>query len=105
MILGIKFWYKNNLVLFLVGRVAEPGRVPAVTWVWLPWLDRGIDLVVSQSLFSGPRGRPGGLTELVLRLSTCLSLRSYSGFKRVIFTLDCLRLKLGIFMKSMSLQL
>lgn len=67
-------------MLFLVGRVAEPGRVPAVTWVWLPWLDRGSDLV--------------GLSELVLRLSTCLSLRSCSGFKRVIFTLDCLRLKL-----------
>lgn len=46
-----------------------------------------------------------GLTELVPRLSTGLSLRSCSGVKRVIFTLDCLRLKLGIFMKSMSLQL
>lgn len=46
-----------------------------------------------------------GLTELVLGISTCLSLRSCSSFKRVIFTLDCLRLKLGIFMKSMSLQL
>lgn len=46
-----------------------------------------------------------GLTELVLSISTCFSLRSCSGFKSVIFTLDSLRLKLGIFMKSMSLQL
>lgn len=35
MIIGIKFWYKNNLVLFLVGKVTEPGRVPAMTCVWL----------------------------------------------------------------------